>query len=1820
MNPKTIVFSALIIALMILPSISPIAGKASPTTGGEWLHKFHPQFLSKISKLRDDTVVEAVVRLKPVPPTILEKVRGNYHAAVALLKQWSHVTQAQLTRYMELLGVKIVRKFWIDNVVLVKAKISALKKLAEHPMVEEVFENFEVHLLDKTRRHKAMEEKPGEIGAYQEVESWGIYKIRAPEAWAAGYMGDGVRIAVLDTGVDISHPALEGKMFTVNPGDPYYPGGWIEFDSDGNPVCSEPHDTHGHGTHTSGTALGGDGENIVIGVAPHAKLMHGLVIPSGSGTFASVLAGIEWAVEPYDCNGNPTGYPAHVISMSLGASNYYGSELLPGIKNALLANIVVVAAIGNDGPGTSSNPGNVWGVIGVGATDINDNVADFSSGEVVNWDNPPSDWPFYDTYPTTYIKPDVSAPGVSITSAVPGGGYEAWDGTSMATPHVAGTVALILQAAGWLNFDEPDTPEKVYEILNSTAVDLGDPGQDTRYGWGRIDTYEAVMRAKEYAKTTGVEGVVLDSTDSSPVTWATVHVSETNQTVAVNSTGGFKIPLDPGNYTLVVSAWGYEDKVVTVTVTVLNGTIAGYVTDAVYGTPVAGATVTATGGNVSATTTTNATGYYSVSLPPGTYNVTVEAPDYEPAWQVADVSENETTRLDFQLTPLGNGTIAGHVYSSEDGQPIEGALVWVEVDGDIVYNLTDATGYYELSVPAGVYTVHARANGYRESTVENVSVAPYETTTVDFYLEPLPPVVVVLGNVHYNTRPHIAEVLSDAGYDVVEYDDVSNLLNDWLVNGTINPKVIVVDHWKADRSLPSLDEVLALLDAANATNVSLVFLGTSYSSTEGIQALYEHSDGIEAEGYPAPDTRLYAYPSPTSVLVQMLQPDHSIFNGVEPDNDNWFYLADPDNSDYADYVVYNFTDDPGVDVLAYVNDTYNNRYGVGVAIWYTPSGTPWVFLGSWGESYWMQYREPGADGVYSNNTEKVLVNAVSLGFMPLSRSPKLGKSFADVLEFYYEFLKARNPGDKAKPVLGPKAYTKIVVRLDREPHGYVKGRVVGSDGAILVNATVEALDTPMRTMTDASGRFTLWLPLGEYTLRISKEGYKEKTVSVTISSEGQVVNLGDIELVMVPRIAIFLDYSGQIKRLIEDNLGWYAKDYDNIDSLINDLGTGFYNLVIFAGHYSTSLSSDLPRDKFLQALDVAGNKGINIIFLDQWGDYAYGINALHTYLGDPASRGTGYDESVYIYVRVEKKHPVFKGYDVGDMIQLHVRTGEDYAAFRDFSGEVIGTLYIGTSYYGDSIAVKETEYGTKWLLMASFAPEEYTPISDWTYDAVTVLLNAIKWMTMKPLTVTVEPSEAHVGDRITVKATGAPDGTEIVFYFRGEEVGRARTAAGRAEISFTVPVVPGGSYTVEAMSVDELYYGTAVLTVTPKTSISETHVTAPGVVEIEATGLPASEEIEIRLDSNYLTTITTTSSGTLEARINIPLVASGEHQLALSTRTGTILDSTTIYVTSMLEEVYNTLTTEIEAKIDTVASKVDAARASLSSTLGRIASEIAGLYNSIDSMEEAVNRAEQAVSSLRGEFEEYAGILLRVGNSTGSAVSILVDLRDKIGYLEEISGELNATLGDLRASLDFIAVNSTGKIYAALDTLKGTLVAKIGEVKEGQQTVLEKLGALLEATGDLASKQDIEKLVGDIASAMDKINSLFDTVEGLKDIIVSKTGEVYALVNSKGEDILLRLGELKDLQNKSIKALGEAIRTEIGKAASGIAKAVNEAKEEAASASKAAKSSNETVAKAVTGLKESVEQAKTYAITSTIIGGITATLAALAAIMVMRRP
>jgi len=311
--------------------------------------------------------------------------------------------------------------------------------------------------------------------------AWGLHAIGAMATWGAfGARGAGVTIGILDTGIDQTHPDLAGKV-----------AAWAEFDVNGQEVLgSVAHDTDEHGTHVAGTVVGGNASGNWIGVAPDANVAAAMVIDGQvGGTDAQVLAGIDWAISQN----------VDVISMSLGGFTLgpvIGEVYTEAMITALLAGIPVVIAIGNDGEQTSGSPGNDLFSLGVGATDWRDEPAGFSGGRTHALLESSLIQPSF--LPIIFSKPDLSAPGVAIDSSVPGNGYKAFSGTSMATPHVSGAIALLLSATNkFASVPDNERAFLVQDLLVGSVEELGENGQDHRYGFGRLDALRAVGFAKE---------------------------------------------------------------------------------------------------------------------------------------------------------------------------------------------------------------------------------------------------------------------------------------------------------------------------------------------------------------------------------------------------------------------------------------------------------------------------------------------------------------------------------------------------------------------------------------------------------------------------------------------------------------------------------------------------------------------------------------------------------------------------------------------------------------------------------------------------------------------------------------------------------------------------------------------------------------------------------------------------------------------------------------------------------------------------------------------------------------------------------------------------------------------------------------------------------------------------------------------------------------------------------------------------------------------------------------------------------------------------
>ena len=420
----------------------------------------------------DDGPVTAIVRLGAADTS---ELTGDRDAVVSQLKSYAEQSQRPVVEAAGAIdSVTVLNQLWIANAVVVEADAEGLQELARVPGVDRIHPNFELTLTEASETTGDPSEAPrsGNVSADQ---TYGLDMINAPQVWDEfGNQGEGAEVAILDTGYDNDHPDLP----EIDPNEQ-----WQEFDSDGNPVPSDPFDSDDHGTHVSGTVVGSDDPSVVdraFGVAPEATLYHGLVIPGGGGSFAQVAGGMQYSVDEWEVD---------IIGMSLGAAGFF-TEMIEPSDNARAAGIILTASAGNGGLGNTGSPGNVFPNFASGAVDENRDRAGFSAGEEVNtqsaWGSAAPDY-----FPDNYIVPNAAAPGVGVLSAVPGGAGTK-SGTSMSQPHKAGLFALMVSQAGG-EFDR----ENLIQIVEDTATQPDNaPPEDpnVEYGHGIVDAYEAVSQ------------------------------------------------------------------------------------------------------------------------------------------------------------------------------------------------------------------------------------------------------------------------------------------------------------------------------------------------------------------------------------------------------------------------------------------------------------------------------------------------------------------------------------------------------------------------------------------------------------------------------------------------------------------------------------------------------------------------------------------------------------------------------------------------------------------------------------------------------------------------------------------------------------------------------------------------------------------------------------------------------------------------------------------------------------------------------------------------------------------------------------------------------------------------------------------------------------------------------------------------------------------------------------------------------------------------------------------------------------------------------
>ncbi len=562
-------------------------------------------------------------------------LRGQFvHNA---LKTAGGTSQKQVQAWLTTQDIPFT-SFLVGNALFVTADKTALEELGRFPEVAG-FRGNHIHELDPLRGTPAQ--------AFPQGLAWNIAQVGADQVWSEfGVKGQGILVANIDTGVDYTHDALFGN---------YKCGGGPHEDCwyDPSHVCpgDVPCDNESHGTHVMGTMVGDDDPALTYnaGMAPDARWIACKGCESYWCSDYALAACADWLLAPH---GDPANRP-HVVNNSWGGwgcDTWYQDK----VQAWRAAGIFPAFSAGNQGSSCSSlgSPGDFPESFSSGATDADDQIAYFSS-------RGPSCW--------GEIKPEVSAPGVGVCSSVPGNGWDcSFSGTSMASPHSAGLVALIWSAdpglVGDIDLTEYLITSTARCIEDLSCGGTGCPGNNNVYGWGRIDAYAAVAAV---ATAGTLSGQVTDATSGTPLVGADINARQTGggqYHMMSNPQGHYTLTLPAGIYTVSASLYGYFPQtstnvpIVTDTTTTLDfplqarprHVISGTVTEAGTGRPLE-ARIVAEGVPITPVWSDPTTGAYSMTVVEGSYTLRATALLHLSERLHVDADHDQT--VDFVLTP-----------------------------------------------------------------------------------------------------------------------------------------------------------------------------------------------------------------------------------------------------------------------------------------------------------------------------------------------------------------------------------------------------------------------------------------------------------------------------------------------------------------------------------------------------------------------------------------------------------------------------------------------------------------------------------------------------------------------------------------------------------------------------------------------------------------------------------------------------------------------------------------------------------------------------------------------------------------------------------------------------------------------------------------------------------------------------------------------------------------------------------------------------------------------------------------------------------------
>ena len=632
-----------------------------------------------------------------------------------------------LTAQQGLHNVTSVTRFTIINAIFVHGNAAAARELARRPDVAYVEADHRYYPLTGAISAPAGGLLSLVPQSAPETIELGVQTVHAPQVWATGVRGQGIVVGHIDTGVQYDHPALV-RQYRGNLGGGNFNHNYNWWDTSVLHSAT-PYDDNEHGTHTMGTILGKDASQTnQIGVAPAAQWITAKVFPAGGSSGNEEITPAEdFMLAPWDLNGqnrDPSKRP-RLVSNSWGDNECVNTDSVLITEAWIDAGIIPVFANGNAGPGvgTVGSPGGYPFNIGVGAISASSmTIAGFSSRG-----------------PSCYggvIKPDVVAPGVNIRSSFPASTYGTISGTSMATPHTAGMIALLLSANPSLVYTD------VFSIITRTAY--FQPSWGTRpnnnYGWGLVQADTAVDMALHAARVTGTASG--NSVPLGGINITAVRQSDSD-TYQVNSdtSGNYHLYLRAGTYNLTASKFGYQPQMISAqsflsdTTTTLNLNLTPATTFPVSGQLLLANACTPISGTVKITppgtlTVTAASGVYTTNLPAGTYTLEARAgAAYQPVSTTITVSGPTTHDFTFGAAHDGSYVVDAPAYT------------WISGTNQLTFQASGGAdpnedGFANTTLPfpftyygASVTALNVGVNGYA-SFNPIVTYSEYANTTL----------------------------------------------------------------------------------------------------------------------------------------------------------------------------------------------------------------------------------------------------------------------------------------------------------------------------------------------------------------------------------------------------------------------------------------------------------------------------------------------------------------------------------------------------------------------------------------------------------------------------------------------------------------------------------------------------------------------------------------------------------------------------------------------------------------------------------------------------------------------------------------------------------------------------------------------------------------------------------------------------------------------------------------------------------------------------------------------------------------------------------